>query len=62
MKSLKDFKCGWIIPNLDIKKGENSHFFGEITTKASPPIYITQGVQNDFFLNDDLSKFLHKSS
>ena len=21
MKSLKDFKCGWIVPNVDIKKG-----------------------------------------
>ena len=31
MKSLKDFKCGLIIPNKDI--------FDEITIKASPPIY-----------------------
>ena len=38
MKSLKDFKCGWIIPFVDIKKGENSQFFGEITIKASPAI------------------------
>ena len=43
MKSLKDFKCVWIIPNVDIKKGTNSHFFGEITIKASPPIYILEG-------------------
>ena len=27
MKSIKDFKYGWIIPNVDIKKGTNSHFF-----------------------------------
>ena len=39
-KSLKDFKCGRIIPNVDIKKGNNSQFFGEITIKANPPIYI----------------------
>ena len=26
------------MPNVDIKKGENSHFFGELTIKASPPI------------------------
>ena len=24
---------------MDIKKGKNSQFFGEITIKASPPIY-----------------------
>ena len=41
MKSLKDFKCGWIIPKVDKKKGKNSQFFGEITIKASPPIYAT---------------------
>ena len=40
MKSLKDFKCGGIIPNVDIKKGGNSQSFGEITIKASPPIYV----------------------
>ena len=40
MKSLKDFKCGWIIHNVDIKKGKNSQIFGEITIKASPPIYV----------------------
>ena len=40
MKSLKEFKCVWIIPNVDIKKGKNSQYFGEITIKASPPIYI----------------------
>ena len=37
---IKDFKYGWIIPNGDIKKGKNSHLFGEITIKAIPPIYI----------------------
>ena len=26
MKSLKDFKCSWINPNVDIKKGENPNF------------------------------------
>ena len=40
MKSLREFKCGWIIHNVDIKKGKNSHLFGEIPIKASPPIYI----------------------
>ena len=40
MKSLKDFKYGSIIPNVDIKKGKNSPFFGEITIKAIPPIYL----------------------
>ena len=44
MKSLKDFKCGLIIPNVDIKKGKNSQFFGEITIKASPSIYKLDGV------------------
>ena len=39
MKSLKDFKCGWIIPNVDIRNGKNFQFFGEITIKASPPIW-----------------------
>ena len=39
MKSLKDFKCGWIVNNVEIIKGKNSQFFGEITIKASPPIY-----------------------
>ena len=39
MKSLKDFKCGWIIHNVDIKRGKHSQLFGEITIKASPPIY-----------------------
>ena len=29
-----------IIPNVDLKKGKNSNFFGEITIKESPPIYI----------------------
>ena len=38
MKSLNNFKCGWIIPNMDIKKGKHSQFFGETTIKASPPI------------------------
>ena len=33
-------KCGLIIHNVDIKKGKNSHVFGEITIKASPPIYL----------------------
>jgi hypothetical protein len=28
------------IPNVDRKKGKHSHFFGEITIKAIPPIYI----------------------
>ena len=28
-----------MIPNVDTKKGTNSHFFGEITIKASPLIY-----------------------
>ena len=28
---------------MNIKKGENSQFFGEITIKASPPIYKKQG-------------------
>ena len=28
---------------MDIKKGKNSRFFGEITIKASPPIYKKQG-------------------
>ena len=27
MKSLKNFKYGWIIPNVDMKKGKNSHFW-----------------------------------
>ena len=40
MKSLKNFKCGWIVNNVDINKGKNSHFFGETTIKASPPIYV----------------------
>ena len=40
MKSLKDFKCGSIIRNVDIERGKNSQFFGQITIKASPPIYI----------------------
>ena len=40
MKSLKEFKYIWIIPNGDIKKSKHSHFFGEITIKAIPPIYI----------------------
>ena len=31
--------CGWIIHNVDIKKRENSQFLGEITIKASPPIF-----------------------
>ena len=35
-----DFKYSWIIPNVDIKKGKKSHFFGEIALKASPPIYL----------------------
>ena len=39
MKSLKDFKCGGIIPNVDINKEKYFQFFGEITIKASPPIY-----------------------
>ena len=38
MKSLKDFKCGYIINNVDINKGKNSQFFDEITIKAIPPI------------------------
>ena len=42
MKSVEDFKCGWIILNVDIKKGENSQLFGEITIKVSPPIYISE--------------------
>ena len=37
MKSLKDFKWGWIIHNLDIKKGKNFPLFGEKTIRASPP-------------------------
>ena len=40
MKSLKNFKCGSIIPNVDIKKKENSQIFDEITIKASPPIWV----------------------
>ena len=40
MKSFKDFKCGWIINNVNINKGKNFQFFGEITIKASPPIYL----------------------
>ena len=28
---------------MDIKKGKNSQIFGEITIKASPPIYIIGG-------------------
>ena len=44
MKSLKDFKCGLIIPNVDIQKGENSQVFGEITIKGSPSIYKLDGV------------------
>lgn len=39
MKSLKDFKCGWINHSVDINKGKNFHFFCGITIKASPPIY-----------------------
>ena len=39
MKSRKDFKCGGIVPIVDIKKGENSQIFDEITIRASPPIY-----------------------
>ena len=42
MKSLKDFKCGWIITNVDIKRGENSQIFDEITIKASPPIWTSR--------------------
>ena len=40
MKSLKDFKCGLVIPNVDIKKEKNFQFIGEITIKASSHIYI----------------------
>ena len=39
MKSLKDFKSGLIIHKVDIKRAKSSQFFGEITIKASPPIY-----------------------
>ena len=39
-KSLNGFKCGWIIPNVYIKKCKNSQFFGAINFKASPSIYI----------------------
>ena len=38
MKSLKNFKFGWIIHNVDLKKGTNSQFSGQINIKASPPI------------------------
>ena len=47
MKSLKDFNCGWIIHNVDMKKGKNSQFFGEIAIKASPPIWISQKLHVD---------------
>ena len=50
MNSLKDFKCGWKIHNVDIKKGKNSQFLGEITIKASPPIY---WLQNKLLQKDD---------
>ena len=39
MKSQKEFKCGGIVPIVDIKKGKNSQIFDEITIRASPPIY-----------------------
>ena len=42
MKSLKELKCVGIVPIVDIKKGENSQIFDEITIRASPPIYIAQ--------------------
>ena len=42
MKSLEDFKWGWIIQNVYIKRGKNSKKFGDITIEASPPIYIFQ--------------------
>ena len=48
MKSIKDFKCGWIIPVVDIKKGKNSQFFDEITIKVSPPIYTFCPLQSNF--------------
>ena len=40
MKSLKEFKCGGIGPIVDIKKGEYSQIFDEITIRASPPIWV----------------------
>ena len=46
MKSLQDFKCGWIMNNVDLNKGKNSHFFVEITIKASPPICVKQNLWN----------------
>ena len=36
-----EFEITKIIPNVDIKKGKNSQFFGEITLKAIPAIYST---------------------
>ena len=50
MKSLKDFKCGWIILNMDKKKGKNSHFFGQITIKASPPISVFEQKISYYYL------------
>ena len=35
MKSLKDLKCGWIIHNVDIKKGKNVIFFNEELNKEN---------------------------
>ena len=37
MKSLKDFKCCWVIPNVDIKKGKIFQFFGGITSRQVLP-------------------------
>ena len=47
MKSLKDFKCGRIIPNVKKKEGKIFPIFGEITIKASPSIY-DQALQSSF--------------
>ena len=49
MKSLKEFKCGGIVPIVDIKKGENSQMFDEITIRASPPIYIYRSFGTENF-------------
>ena len=39
---IKKLQVWWNNPQWGHKKGKNSQFFGEITIKASPPIYIYQ--------------------
>ena len=38
-----------LIDNVDIKKGKISQFFGEITIKSSPPIYVYVPFSCPFF-------------